>query len=74
MEWQTAEILIRLLLQEQSDLGLHCLHMSFFSDTLVFEILGHLLYILCPRYLKTTKVVRSEHRYSRGHELDDVKL
>ena len=25
MEWQTAKTLIRLLLQKQSDLGLHCL-------------------------------------------------
>ena len=37
--------LIRLLLQEQSDLGLHCLHMSFLSDTLVFEILGLFFFI-----------------------------
>ena len=29
--------------QEQSDLGLHCLHVIL-SDSLVFEILGHLLY------------------------------
>ena len=29
MEWQTVETLIKLLLQEQSDLGLHCLHISF---------------------------------------------
>ena len=28
MEWQTVKTLIRLLLDEQSDLGLHCLHMS----------------------------------------------
>ena len=27
-----------------SDLGLHCLHMSFCLDTLVFKILGHLPY------------------------------
>ena len=29
--------------QEQSDLGLHCLHMKF-CKTLVYEILGHLQY------------------------------
>ena len=29
VEWQTVETLIRLLLKEQSDLGLHCLHMPF---------------------------------------------
>ena len=28
--------------QEQSDLGLHCLHMPFLSDTLMYKILGHL--------------------------------
>ena len=27
VEWQTVQTLIRLLLQEQSNLGLHCLHM-----------------------------------------------
>ena len=31
-------------IQEQSDLGLHCLDILFFSDTLVCEILGHLPY------------------------------
>ena len=30
--------------QEQSDLGLPCLHICHLSDTLVYEILGHLLY------------------------------
>ena len=36
---------IRLLLQEQSHLGLHYLHAYvIFSDSLVFEILGSLLY------------------------------
>ena len=40
--------LIRLLLWEQSDLGLHCLHNNAISSgTLMYEILGHLLYILC---------------------------
>ena len=29
--------------QTVPDLGLHCLHVSFSSDTLVFEILGHVL-------------------------------
>ena len=29
VEWQTVNTQIRLLLQEQSDLGLHCLHMAF---------------------------------------------
>ena len=29
VEWQTVYNLIRVLLQEQSDLGLHCLHMPF---------------------------------------------
>ena len=29
VEWQTVKTLIRLLLKEQSDLGLHCLHMPF---------------------------------------------
>ena len=33
------------LLQEQSDLDLHWLHYVILSDTLVFEILGHLLYL-----------------------------
>ena len=31
-------------LKEQSDLSLHCLHMSPSSDTLVFKILGNLPY------------------------------
>ena len=38
------QTLIRQPLEEQSDLVLHCLHMSFLSETLMFEILGHLLY------------------------------
>ena len=29
VKWQTVPTLIRLLLKEQSDLGLHCLHMPF---------------------------------------------
>ena len=29
VQWQTVQNLIRLLLKEQSDLGLHCLHMLF---------------------------------------------
>ena len=36
--------MIRLLLQEQSDLGLHCAYVIL-SETLVFEILGHLPYV-----------------------------
>ena len=36
----TGKTLIRLLLQKQSDLGLHCLSRSFCSQ-LVFEILEH---------------------------------
>ena len=28
--------------QEQSDLGLYCLHYVILSDTLVYEIFGHL--------------------------------
>ena len=31
-------------LQEQSDMGLHCLHKSFCVRPLVYKILGHLLY------------------------------
>ena len=31
--------------QEQSDLGLHCLHKAVLSETLVYEILRHLFYI-----------------------------
>ena len=31
--------------QTAPDLGLHCLHLSFLSETLVYEVLGHLLYI-----------------------------
>ena len=38
------ETLIRLLLQEQSDLGLQCLHYTISLDTVVYEILGHLPY------------------------------
>ena len=37
MEWQTVYTLIRLLPQEQSDLGLHCLHMLFCQN---FTVLG----------------------------------
>ena len=39
-EKQTGKILIRLLLQKQSDLGLHCLS-KHFGRQLVFKILGH---------------------------------
>ena len=46
VEWQIVQTQIRLLLQEQSDLGLHCLHMSFCHKTLGFKILGYLLYSL----------------------------
>ena len=43
VEWQIEVTLVRLLLQEQSDLGLHSLYMPFYWATLVYEILGHLL-------------------------------
>ena len=37
--------------QEQSDLGLHCLHIYvILLDTLVFEILGHLPYLFAGLY------------------------
>ena len=31
---------------DQTDLGLHCLHMPFFSETLVYKIVRHLPYII----------------------------
>ena len=34
VEWQTVWTLIRLLLQDQSDLGLHCLHMSLWCSNM----------------------------------------
>ena len=39
------------LLQEQSDLGLHCLHMLFCQKTSVYEILGHFQYVACSESL-----------------------
>ena len=44
-EYQTGKTLIRLLLQKQSDLGLHCLSRPF-GRQIVFKILEHLLYAI----------------------------
>ena len=44
---QTEKTLIRLLLQKQSNLGLPCLSRPFWQVTIVFEVLGHFLYVLC---------------------------
>ena len=33
-------------LDQTADLGLHCVHMPCLTATLVYEILGHLLYLV----------------------------
>ena len=43
--------------QEQSGLGLHCLHMPFMSDTLVFKILGH--FLISPQKHMLLVLIRS---------------
>ena len=60
MEWQTIYTLIRLLLKEQSDLGLHFLHMPFcekcFRTFTVFIGIGTLLMLHCrQRFIISVK-------------------
>ena len=52
---QTANTLIRLLLQEQSDLGLQVVY-AISLETLVYEILGHLLWLYFSNF--TNKMVK----------------
>ena len=57
VEWQIVQTLIRLLLQEQSDQGLHCLHMSkilSITNLRTFTILKVNIVLLTP----TNKPVR----------------
>ena len=51
-ECLTGKTLIRLLLQKQSGVGLHCLFRPFWQATeLVFEILEHLPFHVKIRYI-----------------------
>ena len=51
---QTGKTLIRLLLQKQSDLGLHCLSMPTYGSQLVFVC----VVALCPESTATVMVGR----------------
>ena len=59
-KWQTGKTLIRLLLQKQSDLGLHCLSMPFmqatsvrncrtFTECLMVNFIELLDFVICIR-------------------------
>ena len=52
--------LIRLLLQEQSDLGLHCFHMQFCQVQRCTKFFGHLPYILFENKQKKPKHLGSQ--------------
>ena len=65
--WQTVQTQIRLLLEEQSDQGLHCLlfHWHFLDEkpsglTSLFEFLGELQqYFGCPKNLGTLRYMHN---------------
>ena len=58
------------MLKEQSDLGPHCLHTSFLSETLVYEILGHLPYVLGWRERETDRERERDRQTNRQRETD----